>query len=128
MWSACYTQTVTPAYKKILVVDDDDRIRLFINRLLVGDGHHPLFARDGAEALRVLEIEQPNLILLDLNMPIMGGLEFLQRFDNTHNIPIVIISSAMPAEATVLGVAGFLPKPFSVAGLRAVIATLEPQL
>ncbi|HWI41105.1 MAG TPA: response regulator, partial [Verrucomicrobiae bacterium] len=61
----------------ILVVDDEERIRTSLAGILEDEGYETVFARDGREALAMVEKEMPDLILLDIWMPKMDGLETL---------------------------------------------------
>lgn len=66
---------------KILVVEDDKDLNNAYRIILTNEGHTVKAAFDGKEALKTLQTFKPQLILLDLLMPIMGGLEFLEQFD-----------------------------------------------
>ncbi len=103
----------------ILVVDDDDDVREAVADALRGMGHAVHCAADGRVALWQLNEIRPDLILLDVMMPVMGGLEFLRHL-RAHAplaaIPVVI-SSASIAEH-VDGASGVLRKPFDVQELR----------
>ena len=108
---------------RILVVDDEAFIRLYLEEVLADEGHEVRSARDGAEALKLLEDSPPpDLILLDLMMPRMNGWEFrdAQSADpRLATIPVVLLSGAgdVQAEARKLGVAGFVTKHFLPAHL-----------
>jgi len=81
----------------ILVVEDDDRTREIIVRLLKGSGHFPVEAENGEVALEKYTHQIPDLILLDLQMPVMGGLEFLEKITEkgkTVDSPVVVFSAA----------------------------------
>jgi CheY-like chemotaxis protein len=116
---------------RILVVDDEAFIRLYLEEVLVDEGHDVRSASDGAEALRLLREGEPSpdLILLDLMMPGMNGWEFRkeQAADpGLAGIPVVVVSGAgdVQAEAARLGVQGYLAKPFFPEMLLAAIAAL----
>lgn len=68
---------------KILVVEDDKDLNNAYNVILKHDGHEVVTAFDGKDALRKISDFQPDLVLLDLLMPIMGGLEFLQNWSDS---------------------------------------------
>ena len=106
----------------ILVVDDSETMRAAI-RKVVGMSGVPvgefLEAANGVEALAVLEESWVDVILSDINMPEMNGIEFLQRVkaeDVYSNIPVIIItteaSQARMDEAESLGASGYVKKPF----------------
>lgn len=73
----------------ILVVEDDKDLNNAYKVILESEGHTVAVAYNGQEALQVLKDFQPDLILLDLLMPIMGGLEFLQHYDQVQKHPAV---------------------------------------
>lgn len=66
---------------RILVVEDDQDLNNAYRIILKNEGHEVVSAFDGKDALKKLDSFSPDLILLDLLMPVMGGLEFLQRYD-----------------------------------------------
>jgi putative two-component system response regulator len=103
---------------KILVVDDDDVVTCFLRLVLEGDGHQVTVARDGQEALDLVAQAMPDLILLDLEMPRIGGFDVLHRLKQapaTRLLPILILTGTDPAEfrasAWALGADEFLSKP-----------------
>jgi two-component system KDP operon response regulator KdpE len=77
---------------KILVVDDDPQIRRVMKATLVGHGYEVVEARTGEDALEMLPHEMPNLVLLDMNMPGMGGLETCRAICAGSDIPVIILS------------------------------------
>jgi two-component system response regulator GlrR len=110
----------------ILVVEDDLAIRQLIKRWLVGHRYAVRMAGDGKEALREIEIERPDLVITDLEMPRMDGMALiaiLQR--ESPMLPIII----MTASASHPGVAGIplLRKPFPIDHLMTTIQDLLPR-
>jgi chemosensory pili system protein ChpA (sensor histidine kinase/response regulator) len=104
---------------RILIVDDSLTVRKIASRLLAREGFDIVAARDGVEALELLEEHTPDVILLDIEMPRMDGFEFTRTIkgDARHShIPIVMITSRMAdkhrARARELGVDLYLGKPF----------------
>lgn len=107
----------------VLIVDDSSVMRKIVERAVRQTGlalEKVLEAENGTAALKVLETEQPDLVLSDINMPIMDGLEFLHRLHATGMssiIPVLMIttegSEAKVREAITLGAKGFIRKPFS---------------
>ena len=77
---------------KILVVDDDPQIRRVMRATLSGQHYEVLEARNGEEALERFRAEMPDLVLLDLNMPGMGGLETCRSLRGGSEAPIIILS------------------------------------
>lgn len=108
--------SATPA-PTILVVDDDAFVLAVLRDLLEDQGAHVVEARDGDEALTLAEREHPDLIFLDLMMPIRSGLEVLpELLARTPGSRVLVISSldakGLVDEARRLGAAGFISKPF----------------
>ena len=101
----------------ILVVDDLPAIRVPIATVLRGEGHKVLCASNGMEALAAVRQEVPDLILLDVLMPEMGGLEFLRHLRNlpaARHVPVILLSAAEGErdilKAAQYGVHGYLLK------------------
>lgn len=116
--------------KKILIADDDDHIRLFLEKNLRDAGYEILHAGDGEEAMRMVREEQPDLVLLDLYMPKMHGYEVCRhiRADADPKISstkIVVISVKGYATdiktAKEVGANHYLVKPHSLKDLMAVV-------
>ena len=103
--------------KNILVVDDTADCREPLARLLEISGYNPTTAVNGLDALAHLDSDQPDLILLDLMMPVMDGLSFLKELRNTdhwRDVPVIILTALtngpLVTEARKLGVNGTLTK------------------
>jgi two-component system response regulator (stage 0 sporulation protein F) len=80
--------------KKILVVEDEEGLRLYYQVELEAEGYEVLTARNGKEAIQQLEEERPDLIILDIVMPVMNGMEALGRIlGKERKIPIILNSS-----------------------------------
>ncbi len=80
--------------KKILVVEDEEGLRLLYEEELKSEGYEVLTARNGKEALQQLEIGKPDLIILDIVMPVMNGMEALGRIlGKERKIPIILNTS-----------------------------------
>ncbi len=112
--------------KKILVGDDEMSIRLLYEEVLSGEGHTVIAAKDGREAFEKFLSEKPDLVILDVKMPGMHGIEVLERIRETGSRVPVIMSTAyqqMEGNATVstARVACFLSKPIDIARLRAEV-------
>lgn len=114
---------------RILVVDDDPAIRSVMRRCLALDGHDMEEAATGREALTVFRAAPVDLVITDLYMPDMDGLEFtrrlVQEFVGTKVVAMSGGALQRPADvlavASQLGAMATLVKPFSVAELRAVV-------
>lgn len=102
--------------KKILLVEDSKFLRLAMERALVRAGYELCSAADGEEALRTAQVKLPDLILLDMLLPKMSGLDVLKALKKdatTKAIPVVVISGMTEKNAARLqedGAAGFLEK------------------
>lgn len=104
--------------KKILIVEDEELLLNFLERKLSELDYEVIVARDGLEAFKYLQADTPDLILLDIVMPKMGGFELMEKIKEdssiSKNIPIIIISnSGQPVEiekAKKLGVDDWLIK------------------
>lgn len=107
----------------ILVVEDDDDVRDGIRDILEEQGYRVWTAANGREALERLGVLAPQLILLDLMMPVMNGLEFLSilRQHNTLSDTPVIVVSAWSREAQSIAAQGFLAKPVDLDTLLSMI-------
>src|SRR6266404_1267721 len=111
---------------KILVADDDQSLVRTLTWILKENGYEVIIAPGGEGLMGKLEEERPNLLLLDIMMPKVDGLQLLARMkadDRFRDVPVLMISSMPPEEATVkalgLGAADFIPKPFRVRELLA---------
>ncbi len=141
---------------KILIVDDDRDILLSLENRITWMGHEPLTAANGKDALRLIQEEEPDLVLLDLELPLLSGLDVLKQVNETsarHNqrdeetlrasaaytTPLVVMLTAYgtierAVQAMQLGAFDFVPKPFTADHLTVVIkkaldtATLHRQV
>jgi len=91
----------------VLIVDDIEMFRSVVAHALKGAGHQTLSAPDGAAALEMLETARVDLILLDMAMPTMNGVEFLTRLRADHrfnDVPVIVVSALTqtPQEKSVL--------------------------
>ncbi|QXE91031.1 response regulator [Geomonas subterranea] len=119
--------------KKVLVVDDSEMIHKMYRLVLNRYGCEIIDAMDGQQALDLLERHQGiQLILLDINMPVMNGVQFLEKagaLGITKRIPVVIISTEGKEGDTIrglqLGAKGYVKKPFNPTLLHEMIDKLE---
>lgn len=112
----------------VLVVDDDEAQRIIIDRILTANNYDLLFARDGFEALSVLRNKRPDLILMDIVMPNMNGMDATRRLKavpELAGIPVIMITGKSEGEVVVdcmeAGAVDFVVKPFDHATLIAKI-------
>jgi len=111
---------------RILIVDDEEGVREILARLVRKEGFEPLLASDGEAALDVLRRESPDIMLLDIRMPGVDGMEVLRRArELDHDLPVIMITSVGlvrgAVEALHAGAHDYLVKPFDHADvLRAV--------
>ncbi|MBE6082506.1 MULTISPECIES: response regulator transcription factor [Tissierellales] len=103
--------------EKILVVEDEKEISDLIEIYLVNDGYEVLKAYNGEEALNILKNERVHLIVLDIMMPGMDGLEVCRRVRENNNIPILMLSAKSEDMDKILGLTtgadDYLTKPFN---------------
>lgn len=104
---------------KVLIVDDEPDVVSLIERTLTSDGFDVVKAYDGIGALDLISTEKPDLVLLDLMMPMMSGYEVCQQIKSnpqTRNIPVVCLSSAHTPDARAhslkAGAVELITKPF----------------
>ena len=112
---------------KILIVDDSSFQRKWIAKAVQELGHNAVEASDGVDGLNKLDSEKPDCITIDLNMPNMNGLQFLERtVSKNASIPIVVVTAdiqdATKKQCVELGARAFVNKPFRPEDLQNVIS------
>ena len=111
---------------RILVIDDDESIRDFTHPALADANYEVVEAADGATALDLIGTSRPDVILLDMLMPLMDGWEFARLYHETPgpHAPIIVVTAARDAGARAgqVNAAGCLAKPFRLDALFASIA------
>ena len=105
--------------EKILVVDDEWELRNLLTEFLTGEGYDVIQASNGEEALELAEKEEPQVILLDVKMPGIDGIEVCRRLkeeDKTRFIPVIMVTALedRDVDAFVEGADDFVTKPFSL--------------
>lgn len=116
--------------KKILIIEDDATIVLGLERALHGERYETLTANTGPEGLRLAREHHPDLLILDLMLPEMSGLEICKRLrDEKILTPVIMLTAKAEEEDKVLGLElgadDYLTKPFS---LRELLARVKAQL
>ncbi len=112
---------------KVLVIDDDKGLRKSLSLILSDADHEVLLAEDGAEGLKVAMEQAPDLILCDVRMPEMDGLEFLDAYTEAGGTALVMVITAygsidLAVEAMKKGAYDYIPKPF---GAEEVLLTVR---
>jgi len=114
--------------KTILVVDDEERIRALLQAYLTQEGFRVITAANGELALPLVDLEHPDLILLDIMMPEMDGYEFLRRYSKLHDGPVILLTARLDETDKIagleLGADDYITKPFSLRELTARIRTV----
>jgi len=119
---------------RILVVDDEERILNFLSVKLKASGYEVLTAPNGAKGLEQIQAQEPDLVVLDLLMPKMDGLEMLKQTRTFSPVPVIILTAKGTDTDRIkglqLGADDYLPKPFNpdelVARIEAIRRRLEP--
>ncbi len=115
---------ISPA-KTILIVDDEQLMRRIVSDYLKARGYQTLEAQDGIEALQIFRQEDPDLVLLDVMMPHMDGLEVCKTIRKTSSTPIILLTAKDGEEDELkgfdLGADEYIAKPFSLKILAARI-------
>jgi len=120
---------------RILVVDDEERILNFLSAKLKASGYEVLTAPNGAKGLEQVQAQEPDLVVLDLLMPKMDGLEMLKQLRTFSPVPVIILTAKGADTDRIkglqLGADDYLPKPFNpdelVARIEAIRRRLEPE-
>ncbi len=120
--------------KRILVVEDQEDNRQIIRDLLTSAGYELVEAVDGEEGVRLAESERPDLILMDIQLPVLDGHEATRRIKQNpelRHIPIIVVTSyALSGDdqkAIAAGSDGYMAKPFSPRQLLATICKFLPE-
>lgn len=126
-----YQLTTRNVMKSVLIIDDDPLIVELYKDQIELLNHQALIAANGLEAFNILKTNTPDLIIVDLLMPGMNGIDFLKKIHQTKRlrpVPILVVSgvqnNALLRKSVELGAIGFLQKPFDINLLRVKIASL----
>ena len=112
---------------KVLIVEDEQSISNFISTILEANGYDTIIVRSGEEALTMVSSHCPDLIILDLGLPDMDGIEVLKEVRRWSSLPVVVVSARQhesdKVEALDCGADDYLVKPFGTGELLARIRT-----
>ena len=113
--------------EKILVVEDEKSIAHFISTVLANNGYEAMQARSGSEAISMISSHCPDLIILELGLPDMDGLDILRQLRSWSSLPVVVVSARAHEKDKVtaldLGADDYLTKPFGTDELLARVRT-----
>ena len=120
--------SVQPASKTVLIVEDNELNMKLFNDLLEAHGYFTLQTKDGVEALRMARTHRPDLILMDIQLPEVSGLEvtkWLKEDDDLRSIPIIAVTAfAMKGDEQKIrdgGCEAYIAKPISVASFMSTV-------
>ena len=112
---------------KIMIIEDEDAISNFIATTLKANTYAPLVAKSAREALSMIPSHCPDLILLDLGLPDMDGIEILKKIREWSSTPVIVVSArgeeSDKVQALDLGADDYISKPFGTSELLARIRT-----
>jgi len=123
----------------ILVADDDEKVCRWLRTVLEVEGYRVIEAADGRQALRIIQRESPDLVILDVYLPVQDGLETILRL-HSNQLPVKVLAISGQAVqgydilkiAAIFGAHATLEKPFSVdrllLGVRALIGPVQPRV
>jgi DNA-binding response OmpR family regulator len=112
--------------ERVLLIDDEERILNFLTLKLKVSGYEVICAGDGEKGLELARIAKPDLMLLDVIMPGIDGLEVLRRLRKFSNMPVIVLSAKerIFEEVMELGATDFMSKPFNPDDLVSKIRTI----
>jgi len=110
-----------------MVVDDEQSVVMLLNRALASEGYGVIAADNGSSALELFEGHIPDLIILDIMMPGLNGLQVLNLIRRLSNVPVIMLTAKLEAntahDALTLGADDYIRKPFSTKELLARVRT-----
>jgi two-component system, OmpR family, response regulator ResD len=113
---------------KVLIVDDEPNIREVVGLYLRRDGHEVVSAADGEEALSLFDSAVPDLVVLDLMLPKLGGLEVCRRMRAERRVPLIMLTARGEEEERIVGLSlgadDYVVKPFSPRELAARVSAV----
>lgn len=120
---------MTSVGNRVLIIDDDEKLRKLLGEYLKDHGFHSTCIADGADVLRVLSTDRPDLVILDIMLPGKDGLEVLKEIRKEHGLPVIMLTARGDDTDRIvgleLGADDYLPKPFNprelLARMKAVL-------
>jgi two-component system, chemotaxis family, chemotaxis protein CheY len=119
--------------KKILTVDDSRTMREMLRHTLANAGFEVVTAEDGADGIQKLRESQPDVVITDINMPVMDGFEFIEnvrKFEEYNRVPILVLTTESAPEkkrrAQSAGATGWIVKPFDPEKLTRAVNRVMP--
>jgi len=107
--------------KNILIVDDDETIIHLLKRFFIREGFQVLVAKDGIEAMERLKVETPAIVLTDLKMPSLSGIELIQYIRKNTKDTAIVVMTAYPEEWSGSEVEACFVKPFDIGEMFSTI-------
>jgi len=114
---------------RVLIIDDDTKLRELLHEYLEENGYEVLSLEDGTEALTTIEKASPDIVILDVMMPGIGGLDLLKEINRKYALPIIMLTAKGEETDRIIGLElgadDYIPKPFNprelLARMRAVM-------
>ena len=121
---------------KILIIEDEKKLNILISDYLRSTGFTTFSAYDGLTGIKLLEIEKPDLIVLDIMLPVIDGIDITRRIRESCDIPIIIVTAKTTESDKLIGLEigadDYMTKPFSMkelaARIRAVLRRISGEL
>jgi two-component system, OmpR family, phosphate regulon response regulator OmpR len=121
---------------KVLIIDDDERLCDLLKEYLEGNGFQVFILGDGSGALKIIERESPNIVILDIMLPGKDGLEVLKEINREYTIPVIMLTAKGEDTDRIIGLElgadDYIPKPFNprelLARMRAVMRRVMSEL
>jgi two-component system, OmpR family, phosphate regulon response regulator PhoB len=114
---------------EILIVDDERPLRELLASLFEENGYRVRSAIHGQDALAQIEEGRPDVIIMDLMMPVMGGVELYRRLKlhpETRAIPIIVMSAGLSRPTELRDLDAFIPKPFDLTAVESAVGRFVP--
>jgi len=120
--------------KKVLIIDDDKKLQKILKEYLEEDEFNVVSMFDGVNCLEIIDIESPDIIILDVMLPECNGLDVMSKIKSKHNLPVIMLTAKGEDTDRIvgleLGADDYMPKPFNprelVARMRAVMRRNAP--